>query len=299
MENTLFSQRPSAGRLATDYSLIVVGAFLQAFSYVLFLAPYKIIPGGVYGIAIVIRYLTEGLFSFMPEGLPMGMTALCFNIPLMILAARKLGLHSGGKTVVTFLLVSFFTDGLTYLSGGLPLVKGDTILACFYGGAILGAGVTCIFRAHSTSAGTDVLAQLIARNTNLKVSHLIILLDSCIVMLGLAVFQDWSVPLYSWFAIFVYGKIVEMLQVENPKRAVFVFSCKPAQLKEVIVHKLHMGGTFLHGKGMFLGNEQEVILTITERKDLEKLKKEIRNVDPKAFISTMQASKDEGTRASL
>lgn len=299
MENTFLTQRPSAKRLATDYTLIVVGAFLQAFSYVLFLAPYKIIPGGVYGISIVIHYMTKGMFSFMPEGLPMGMTALCFNIPFMLLAAKKIGLHSGGKTVVTFLLVSIFTDMLTYISGGAPLVKDDTILACFYGGAILGAGVTCVFRAHSTSAGTDVLAQIIARGTNVKVSHLIILLDSCIVMLGLAAFRDWNVPLYSWFAIFVYGKIVEMLQVENPKRAVFVFSCKPNELKEVILHKLHMGGTFLHGKGMFLGNEQEVILTITERKDLGRLKKEIREVDPKAFISTMQASKDEGTAAGL
>lgn len=124
---------------------------------------------------------------------------------------------------------------------------------------------------------------------------MIILLDSCIVMLGLAAFRDWNVPLYSWFAIFVYGKIVEMLQVENPKRAVFIISGKPEELKEVIIHKLNMGGTFLHGRGMFLGNEREIILTITERKDLPRLKKEVRMIDPKAFISTMQASKDEAS----
>ncbi|MDO4756344.1 MAG: YitT family protein, partial [Parabacteroides sp.] len=86
-----------------DYSLILVGSFLQALAYVLFMAPYKIVPGGVYGISIVIHYVTEGVFSFMPEGLPMGMTALCFNIPLMVLAMKKIGLASGPKTVVTFL----------------------------------------------------------------------------------------------------------------------------------------------------------------------------------------------------
>lgn len=295
MENTILLQRPNAKKMATDYTLIVAGAFFQAFSYVLFLAPYKIIPGGVYGISIVLHYVTKGMFSFLPDGLPMGMTALCFNIPLMLLAAKKIGLHSGGKTVLTFLLVSIFTDTLTCIFNGVPLVKDDAILSCFYGGAILGVGVTFVFRAHSTSAGTDVLAQLIARDTNVKVSHMIILLDSCIVMLGLAAFRDWNVPLYSWFAIFVYGKIVEMLQVENPKRAVFIISGKPEELKEVIIHKLNMGGTFLHGRGMFLGNEREIILTITERKDLPRLKKEVRMIDPKAFISTMQASKDEAS----
>ena len=76
-------------RNVMDYSLIVVGSFLQALSYVLFLAPYKIVPGGVYGISIVIHYVTKDLFPFFPDGLPMGATALCFNIPLMILAMKR------------------------------------------------------------------------------------------------------------------------------------------------------------------------------------------------------------------
>ena len=275
-----------------DYTLIVIGSFLQALSYVLFLAPYKIIPGGVYGISIVIHYLTDGLFSWAPDGLPMGITALCFNIPLMLLAMKKIGLGSGAKTVATFLLISFFVDALTYLVGSEQLVANDRFIASFYGGVVLGLGVTCIFKARSTSAGTDVLARLIANRSNLKVSNMIILIDSAVVILGLVAFQDWAVPLYSWFTIFVFGKIVEMLQVENPNRAVFIISQKPLELKKVIVDKLGMRGTFIHGRGMYEGSEKEVIFTITERKDLERLKSEIKAVDSLAFISTMHASKD-------
>lgn len=276
----------------TDYTLIVIGAFLQALSYVLFLAPYKIVPGGVYGISIVLHYVTKGMFSFMPEGLPMGITALFFNIPLMILAMKKIGLSSGPKTVVTFLLISFFTDGLSYFFGNEPLVANDSFIACFYGGAILGLGVTCVFRAQSTSAGTDVLARVIANNSNLKVSNMIIVLDSAVVLLGLIVFRDWAVPLYSWFTIFVYGKIVEMFQTENPNRAVFIVSRKTQELKELIVGKMGMRGTFLHGRGMYEGKEKEIIFTIAERKDLPRLKDEVKEIDPDAFISTMHASKD-------
>ena len=122
---------------ASAYTLIVIGSFLQALSYVVFLAPFKIVPGGVYGIAIVLHYVTEGIFPFMPDGLPMGITALCFNIPLMFLAMKKIGLASGPKTVVTFLLISTFTDGLSFFLGNQPLVENDTFIACFYGGAIL------------------------------------------------------------------------------------------------------------------------------------------------------------------
>lgn len=279
-------------RNVKDYTLIVIGAFLQALSYVLFLAPYKIVPGGVYGVSIVLHYVTKGMFSFVPDGLPMGVTALCFNIPLMILAMKKIGLASGPKTIVTFLLISVFTDTLSYFIGNEPLVENDSFIACFYGGAILGLGVTCIFRAQSTSAGTDVLARVIASNSNLKVSNMIIVLDSVVVLLGLLVFRDWAVPLYSWFTIFVYGKIVEMFQTENPNRAVFIVSQKTQEIKDLIVGKMGMRGTFLHGRGMYEGKEKEIIFTIAERKDLPRLKNEVKEIDPFAFVSTMHASKD-------
>ncbi|MDD2438124.1 MAG: YitT family protein [Massilibacteroides sp.] len=277
---------------AGAYSLIVIGAFLQALSYVIFLAPFKIVPGGVYGISIVLHYVTKGFFSFFPDGLPMGATALCFNIPLLFLAMKKLGLSSGPKTIVTFLLISIFTDTISYVLGNQPLVENDHFIACFYGGAILGLGVTCVFRAESTSAGTDVLARVIANNTNMKVSNMIIIIDSTIVVLGLIVFQDWAVPLYSWFTIFVFGKIVEMFQVENPSRAVFIVSKKTQEIKELIVNKMQMRGTFLHGRGMYEGKEKEIIFMIAERKDIPKLKNEIKEIDKNAFLSTMHASKD-------
>lgn len=282
-------------RNVMDYSLIVVGSFLQALSYVLFLAPYKIVPGGVYGISIVIHYVTKDLFPFFPDGLPMGATALCFNIPLLILAMKKIGLSSGPKTIVTFLLISIFTDSLSYFLTD-PLVENDAFIAAFYGGAILGLGVTCIFRAQSTSAGTDVLARVIANDSNLKVSNMIIVLDSAVVLLGLIVFKDWAVPLYSWFTIFVYGKIVEMFQTENPNRAVFIVSRKTKEMRDLIVDKMGMRGTFIHGKGMYEGHETEIIFTIAERKDMPRLKDEVKEIDPNAFVSTMHASKDSPRR---
>lgn len=288
---------PAVKSFAIDYSFIIIGALMQALSYVLFLAPYKIIPGGVYGISIVLHYVTAGLFPFLPDGLPIGATALCFNIPLLILAIKKLGLSSGPKTVVTFLLISFFTDTLTMIFKNQPLVANDTFLACFYGGVLLGLGVTFVFKAQSTSAGTDVLARVLAKGSNLKVGNIIIAVDSCVVLLGLIAFQDWTVPLYSWLTIFIFGKTVEMFQPDNPKRAVFIVSRKKEELRNLIVEKMGKRGTFIHGKGMYEGNETDIVFTILERKDLRDLKAGVNEIDPKAFVSTMNASQD--TRPSI
>ena len=79
---------------------------------------------------------------------------------------------------------------------------------------------------------------------------------------------------------------------ENPSRAVFIVSRKTNEMKDILVNKLGMKGTFLHGKGMYQGEEKEIIFTIAERKDLPRLKNEIKDVDPDAFVSTMHASKD-------
>lgn len=119
---------------------------------------------------------------------------------------------------------------------------------------------------------------------------MIILLDSAVVLLGLIVFKDWAVPLYSWFTIFVYGKVVEMFQTENPNRAVFIVSKKTQEIKDLIIGKMGMRGTFLHGRE-YEGKEKEIIFT-AERKDMPRLKDEIKEIDPSAFISTMHASKD-------
>lgn len=44
-----------------NYTLIIIGSFLMAAGYVFFITPHKIVPGGVYGISIVIHYLSEVL----------------------------------------------------------------------------------------------------------------------------------------------------------------------------------------------------------------------------------------------
>ncbi|MDO4695368.1 YitT family protein [Porphyromonas sp.] len=281
-----------SSKLTVDITYIIIGAFLQAFAYSVFIAPANIVPGGIYGTTIVLNHITKGIFSFAPDGLPIGITALFFNVPLLFLAIRKLGLSSGPKTILTFVLIAVFTDFIGWLMGDTTLVANDKFLSAFYGGAILGLGVMCVFKAGSTSAGTDVLARVLAKGTNIKVSTMIMTVDSIVVLFGLLALKDWSVPLYSWLTIFIYGKVVDILQPENPNKAVFIVSPKKESIREIIINKLDMGGTFLHGQGMYNGEQRDIIFTITDRKKINALKREVREIDPNAFISSMDASKD-------
>lgn len=274
-----------------DFFCILCGSILMAIGYAVFIAPNNIVPGGVYGLSIVINHLTKNVFSFSPDGLPIGIVSLCFNVPLFVLAAHNLGRFSAGKTVVTFLLIAFFTDLISYFSRNHNFVGDDVLLASFYGGALLGISVFLIFKAQSTCAGTDTLSRVISKKKNYKISNIIIMIDSAIVLLGLIAFGDWRVPLYSWITIFIYGKVVELLQPQNTHKSVFIISDRPQEIRDSII-KMGMRGTFIQGKGMYEGKDKQIIYIIVERKDLLSLKAEVLSVDPNAFISSNDACQD-------
>jgi len=273
------------------YGLIILGAFLVATAYVFFITPSKIIPGGVYGLSIVIHYLTQGMFSGFPDGLPIGMTALCFNIPLVFVAYKLLGTGSLPKTITTFVATATFVDLLTLVYGYEQLVVGDSLLASIYGGVLIGLGVSLIFRAKATSAGTDVIARITAKYARIPIGFCIIMVDSVIVLIGLIAFGDWAVPLYSWITIFVYGKVVDVFQSGlSTDRAVFIISEKSKELGDMVDQELKRGGTYFHGKTMYKGESREILYTVVSSRQIPKLREIIYSIDPSAFISILPAN---------
>lgn len=274
-----------------DYSLILIGSFILAAGYVYFITPHKIVPGGVYGIAIVVHYLTEGVFSFWSEGIPIGLFGLVLNIPLTIAGIKILGPRFGVKTIVGFILASAFIDLIAYLrpESYAPLVT-DVLLSCIYGGVLIGVGLGLIFKSRATSGGSDIIAMIIAKYTKIQLGRLMIYVDSVIVLLGLAVFQDWHIPLYSLIVIYITGRAIDLiLEGADYNKALLIVSKKQLEIKEKILNDLERGGTCLKGEGMFTGDEKEIIYTVVSRREVAILEEFISRIDPDAFITVMDA----------
>lgn len=274
-----------------DYSYILVGSFILAIGFVYFISPHKIVPGGVYGIAIVVHHLTKGMFSFWPEGFPIGLFGLILNIPLTIAGIKILGPRFGMKTIIGFVLASAFIDGITFLrpDGDLPLVN-DILLSCVFGGVLAGFGLGLIFKSRATSGGSDIIAMIFAKYTRLPLGKLMIYVDSVIVLLGLAAFRDWHIPLYSWVVIYITGRAIDLtLEGANYNKAVIIVSKKHAEIKNKILADLERGGTYLQGEGMFTGEQKQLIFTVVSRREVAILEEFINRIDPSAFITVMDA----------
>lgn len=275
------------------YSLIVVGTFIMAAGFVLFINPYRIVPGGVYGIAIVIHYLTEGMFSFWPAGIPIGLLGLSMDIPLTLIGIKILGPRFGIKTVVGFFLTAFFMDFITYFIGqDDPLQLGDQILlASIFGGVMIGLGLGLVFRSRATSGGSDIVAMIINKYTGLPLGQLMIIVDSSIVLVGLAAFGDWKIPLYSWIVIFITGKVIDItLRGISYEKTMFIISDKYEEIREKIIVDINRGGTVLAAQGLYKQSEKKMIYTNVSRREYQILKDYIRTIDPNAFVTVLDAN---------
>jgi uncharacterized membrane-anchored protein YitT (DUF2179 family) len=274
--------KPFSKKWFLSHSLIIIGAFVVATGFVLFITPYKIVPGGVYGISIVLHYLF---------GTPVGMMALAFDIPLTIIGIKILGPRFGYKTVMGFTLTAVFTDTITWFWGDKPLVTGDALLSCIFGGVLLGVGIGLMFKAKATSGGSDIIAMIIGKHSGIPLGRLMIYVDSVIVLFGLIVFRDWKIPLYSWIVIFITGKVIDViLEGVSSDKSIFIISEKHEEIRDRIINNLNRGGTYIDGKGMFNLTDRKIIFTVVNRRELISLEEYIHKIDPKAFLTVLDAT---------
>lgn len=273
----------------TDYLFIIIGSFILATSFVFFITPHKIVPGGVYGISIVVHYLTAGMFSFWPDGIPVGLFALALDIPLIIAGIKVLGPKFGVKTVTGSVFTAVFTDMITWLrpAGNAPLVD-DILLSCVFAGVLAGFGLGLIFKSRATSGGSDIIAMIVGKYTHIPLGRLMIYVDSFIVLFGLIAFGDWAIPLYSWIVIYITGRVIDLtIEGSDYNKALLIISKAHEEIKDKLLLDLDRGGTYLNGEGMYTGNDKKIIYTVVSRREVAILREFISNIDADAFITVM------------
>ena len=278
---TFFKDKLFTAKWIRNYLMILSGSIIMALAYALFIIPFNIVPGGVYGLAIIFHRF----FDF-----PVGLTGLILNIPLFIWGIRVLGPRFGVKTLLGLLLTSGFIDLFSWLRGP-AMVTDDLLMASIYGGVLTGIGLGLIFRAKATSGGSDIVAQIISRALKSPIGVTLILVDALVVGAGMLAFQDIGMGLYAVIIIFVTGKVIDtILEGLSYHKVVFIVSKKTEEIREMIIHGLGRGGTVLKAGGLYEGEPREVIFSALNRREVVTLKELVRRADPEAFITVFNAS---------
>jgi uncharacterized membrane-anchored protein YitT (DUF2179 family) len=263
----------------SDIFMIVAGSLVMASGYAFFIVPYKIIPGGVFGIAIVLHHTL---------GLPTGTIGLLMNIPLIIWGIRELGPKFGWRTLLGMTLTSVFIDALSLWWGDVALIEGDMLISSLYGGVLIGAGLAFIFKAKGTTGGSDIVAQVAYKKSKIPMGQLLMLIDTLVVLLGVVVFKDIKLALYSIITIYATGRVIDTLTTGmNFRKGAFIVSKKYEEVAAYILKNLRRGATYFHGKGIYKNDEKEIIFAALSRRELVALQEKLRVIDPEAFMTVI------------
>ena len=263
-----------------DYSLIILGAFIQAVGLRLFFIPANLASGGVSGVAQLINYVTDW---------QIGLMILIGNIPLFVLGWRFLGgkkfIIRTALAVVTF---SFFTDALVYI---LPAegITDDILLNSLYGAVISGIGFGIVYRGQGTSGGSDILARILNRWRGIPISQSYMMVDSAVILSAGFIF-GWKEALYALISLYVSGIVTETAaQGLSVVRTALIITTEPQAVSQRIFEVLDRGVTLLPAKGAYTGEERTMLYCVVNRSETMRLKRLVNDADPNAFMVIGQA----------
>lgn len=264
-----------------SYALVALGSLLFAVGDVMFVNPYHLAPGGVYGLANVFNALF---------GWKISVAGICMDIPLLIIGTLVLGPRFGVKTIVSVILIPAFTFVIESTYGYDPLIVDDIFLNTVVAGIIYGVAIGVIFRAGATSGGSDIISMIIHKYTKISLGVLVLIVDSCISLTTLII-GDIKLPIYSIILIYIESKIIDLV-VEGftTYKTVFIITEKIDEVKNFILNDLERGGTCFPGIGLYQGQERRMIYVTLDRSDLVKLKSNLRQLDPAAFVNVIESS---------
>jgi uncharacterized membrane-anchored protein YitT (DUF2179 family) len=255
------------------FFLIILGCMISAFGISAFLLPNQLSNGGFAGIA------TIGYYFFK---IPMSLTIIVLNIPFFILGYFKIGKKFILKTIFATIVYSVFID----IFSGKILLTDDRFLASIYGGIVVGLGLSLIFKAGSSTGGTDLIAYIIqAYNRNFRISNVLVGLDVIVVFLNLIFFKQIEIGLYSAIAIFLSGKMIDIIfEGINFSKMIYIISDKSEEISNSLIKDLDKGITGFYGKGMYTKKDRTIIMSVTNRRNIINIKTLAKQIDPYAFI---------------
>ena len=255
---------------------IVLGCVIGAAAYPTFLDPGKIAPGGLTGVAMILKHLW---------GWDIGITSLILNIPLFIVGYKAMGRLFAFRSLAATILFSLMIDLLP-----LKAITVEPILGTLYGGILLGIGLGFILRGGATTGGTDMAARMVHKYLPFLSVGMFLFLIDCIVVVAAWIFIGSSEALYALICIFITGKAVDMVMLGlSSNKACFVITSEWETVSRRLMTEMDRGVTQLSARGAYTGTERPVVLCVLPPQEVARLKEIVRQEDEKAFMFVTEA----------
>ncbi len=275
-----------------QFLMINLGVLMMAMGVYFFKAPNGFATGGVSGIAIILAKIPFSAKIGMTQSLYM----LIINVVLLILGVIILEKKCGFLTIYCTLMLSL--ENLAFemflpidiISGGATLTN-QPLLELVYAVLLTGIGSALLFKNKASSGGTDIIALILKKHTNLNVSQALLATDVLIAASTFIVYDHVSVGLYAMLGLFAKVFVIDdILDSINMCKAFTIITTKSEEIESYILHELQHSATALKGEGIYTHQDKQVIMTVCKRFESIKLRRKIKKIDPNAFIIITKTS---------
>ena len=242
-----------------------------------------------------------------------------FDVPLLILALILFGGAFGARTIIAALLTPGLMNIISALAypskealqaldpsqllGGMIDLSNDLMLATVIGAAMLGVGVGLVVRNQATTGGTDIIAMILQKYAHINFSNGVLIADAAVVLSGLLVIGfgwgsaddaesgGWMLSLYSLIAIFLSSRVIaRVIDGASYDKLIFIVSENhQAELRSLIIDELDRSATYIKARGMYTGDDKEMIFLVVSRKEVKSIEHRIKDIDPQAFMVVTDA----------
>ena len=285
--------------VAKEWALVTLGILIYVTGWALFLMPNNLVGGGVSGISSMIQYATGGAIQ-------MGYSYFVLNAILIILAMVVIGMGFGAKTIYAIILASV---GLRFLPELIPTeiiqtlaLQNGKLMSTLCGGLMAGIGIGMSISNGGSTGGTDIIALIWTKYRNVSPGKVILYIDFVIILSSLLIpsigpdgeplthlmpfSEKVTTVIYGLILVTVNGRVIDSyLSGSQQSVQLFILSKHYAEIADSITHDLHRGVTVLDGKGWYTKEPAEVLMVITRKTDVNLFLRQIKAIDPNAFLS--------------
>lgn len=265
-------------------ALQTLGCFISAAGIYSFAVAAEVPVTGIAGICAILYRLF---------GIPMGLSNVLINIPIILCTYKLLGRSFFIRSVYCMVLFAFFTD---YLLPLMPVYQGDRLLATICGGVVGGIGDALIYMNNSSTGGLDFITMGIkARHPHLPFGNITFAAALAVILLNGAVFQDVDSIIYGIMFNFIVSAVINkmMFGFSSSMLAMIVTDDGKAACAE-IDRVADRGSTILQGHGGYGGQPKDVVLCACSNKQLYEIEHAVQAIDPGCFIIMLQSNEVHG-----
>ncbi|MBD5175920.1 MAG: YitT family protein [Bacteroides sp.] len=273
-----------------DYVLIVFGLLLYSVGFTAFILPHEIVIGGLSGVGTLVYFATHGF-------IPVAVTQYACNLLLLGFAFKIVGRTFVTRTIFGATVISLFIGVFEsfFMGLGHPIIQ-DITMSAILGAILCGMGVGTVFIHNGSSGGTDIVAAMVSKLSNVSIGRTMIVTDMLIVSCSFFLPFDGNiqerlearVPLivYGWVVTFIIAYCTDMIINTNRQATQFViFSPRWEEIADRVNKEARRGVTVMDGLGWYSKKEVKILMVWCRKIESVTIFRIVKSIDPEAFIT--------------